>query len=124
MEFKNTKPLGIIIDCPDEYNVVIENETNKVYIETFDKENNCFDYCDCGKRFTYFLNHPWSDAGDNIYTEHQIRNDIWRAFRHVIVYDTIEVDLWSEEYNSEEEALKNLDERMNLLNSLYKEEQK
>lgn len=122
MEFKHTKPLGIITDRPDEYNVVIEDETNKVYIEFFDKVNNCFDYCDCGKRFTYFLNNPWSDDCDNIYTERQIKNNIWRAVRHIVVYDTIEVDLWSEEFDNEESALKNLDERMNLLNSLYTEE--
>lgn len=122
MEFKHTKPLGIITELPDEYNVVIEDETNKVYTETFDIVNNCFDYCDCGKKFTYFLNNPWSEECDNIYTEHQIKSNIWRAFRHVIVYDTVEVDLWSEECDSEENALKNLDERLNLLNSLYKEE--
>lgn len=121
MEFKHVKPLGIITERPDEYDVVIEDETNKVYTETFDKENNCFDYRDCGKDFTYCLNNPWSDACDNIYTEHQIKNNIWRAFRHVVVYDTVEVDLWSEECDSEENALKNLDERLNLLNSLYKD---
>lgn len=121
MKFKHTKPLGVITEHPDDYNVVIEDETNKVYIETFNKESNCFDYCDCGKKFTYFLNHPWSDACDNIYTEHQIKSITWRAFRHIIVCDTVEVELWSAECRSEESALKNLEERLALLNSLYKE---
>ena len=122
MEFKHTKPLGIINEYPDEYNVVIEDETNKVYIETYNRENDCFDYCDCGNDFTDWLNSPWSAECDNICTEHQIKSNIWRAFRHVVVYDTIEVCLWSEECDSEEKALKNLDERLNLLNRLYKKE--